>query len=148
MPYGLRVGAHALLLGDHAREVLGLLVDAQRDGLSSRSWATGTGWYGEPFQHTPRLGAVVAAGDQLRADPRGRHVDDPADPLQQRARCRSAPSGRAAVRSIETTQVSRLVTSGRPMVVDDQAALRLHDDVAHRLGGGLALVLLPPTTWR
>ena len=35
-----------------------------------------------------------------------------------------------------------MATSGRPMVVDDQAALRLHDDLAHRLRGGLGVVLL------
>ena len=136
-----RVGAHGLLLGEHGREVLGLLEDPQRDRLAGRRGRPGTGWYGEPFQHCPATLPVVAAGDQPLADLRGAaSIDRPAS----RATSRSllvlvhlAEQG-----PVDRDHPRRAVGDQRAaLVVDDQPALRLDHDLAHRLRGGLRVVL-------
>src|SRR6478735_748621 len=135
-----RVGAHALLLGDDAREVLGLLEDPQGDGLLHVG-RDRDGLVGRAVPAHAGLGALVPAGDQVAPDPGGRDADHVGDPPDQH--------GLLVVGelvddvAVDRDHPGRAVGDQRPThVVDDQAALRLHDDLAHGLRGGLGVVLV------
>ena len=135
-----RVGAQALLLGGHAREVLGLLehpqrhrlghVDRDRHRLERR-----------PVPAVPLHGLVVAARREQPVDPRHRHVGHPRDAVQQRALLVVRQLGQGA--AVDRDHPRGAVRDQRPaLVVDDQPALRLDDDLADRLRGGLGGVLV------
>ena len=107
-----RVGAHALLLGEHRRVVLGLLEDPQRHGLADVGGDRHR-LVRRAVPAQPEHAAVVAAGDQPLPDPRRALVEDAREPLHHDlGPC--SPSLPSRVRSTETTHDVRLATSGRP----------------------------------
>ncbi len=81
---------------------------------SATSEATGTGWYGEPFQHFPgTLPASPQVTSRLRISAVGRWIE----PARRATRRDCWPSDilPSMVRSTEITHDGRLVTSGRPI---------------------------------
>ena len=136
---GARVGADALLLGEHGGVVLGLLEDLQRDPLlhvggdrdrlEGRAVPAGAG-------DAP----LVTAGDQPGLDLLGRQrhgARDPGDQLVAGAVVELVEH-RAVQRDHPRAAVGDQRAAHR---VDDQAAGRLLDDLAHRLRRRLRLVV-------
>ena len=81
---------------------------------SATSVATGTGWYGEPFQHLPgTLPSSPQVTSRFLMSAVGRSIE-PASRATSRA-CRSSDILPSIVRSTEITHEGRLVTSGRPI---------------------------------
>ena len=135
---GAGVGADVLLLGQHAGVVLGLLEHPQRDVLGDVGGDRHR-LVGRAVPAHVAHAAGVAAGDEAGLDVLGLGVDHdghPADQLGALALLELAEEG-----AVDRDDPGRAVGDERAaLAVDDQAALGLHDDVAHRLVGGLRLV--------
>ncbi len=133
-----RVGADVLLLGEHARVVLGLLEHAQCDVLRDVGGDRHR-LVGRAVPADVADAAGVAARDEAGLDVLGGGVDDhrdPADQLGALVLLELAEQG-----AVDRDHPGRAVGDERAaLAVDDEAALRLHDDVADRLVGGLGLV--------
>ena len=116
---GVRIGTDGLLLREHARVVLGLLEDRERDLLLD------VGGHGDGLV----LGAVPVG--QLLLDLLLAHVDDGPDPVQQRGAV-------GLVQLVEHGPVDADHPGGAvghqrdALVVDDQPAGGLLDHLAHR----------------
>ena len=131
----LGVGADALLLGDHRGVVLRLLEDPQGDPLGHVA-CDRHGLEGRPVPAHARDAALLAAGDELLADPARRAVDGVGEPLDELVLL----GGREALEqgAVDGDDPRHPVGDQRPALgVDDQAALGLDHDLAHRLVGGL-----------
>ena len=139
MPYG--AGRRARSAARRARAGKSSGCSRIRSATACRtSSATGTGWYGEPFQHTP---ASQPASPQVTSSLPGSSAS--ARPTSSASRRSSAACWSrchlAQQRAVDRDHPRRAVGDQRTAhVVDDQAALRLHDDLADRLRGGLRLV--------
>ena len=135
---GSRVGADVLLLGEHAGVVLGLLEHPQGDVLARRRWRPARA--GTASRSSSAADAAgVTAGHQARPRRPARLASSDAGHAGSTVRCPSAEL--AEQRAVDRDHPRRAVGHERAaLVVDDQAALGLDDDVAHRLVGGLGLV--------
>ena len=127
----LGVGAHALLLRQHGRVVLGLLEHLHRDLLRD---VTGDRHrlVRRPVPagalHRARLTAEQGAGEDLVV----LHVDHPGELAQ--GRLPDVAGQLAQQGAVDADHPAAAVGHQRPaLVVHDQAARRLHDDVADRL---------------
>ena len=136
-----RVAAHALLLGQHGRVVLGLLEDPQGDGLADVG-GHGDGLVRRTVPADADLAAVVAAGDQLGVDPGGLDVEHVGQPLDHHLGAVVAELAQQG--PVDADDPGGAVGHERAaLCVDDQAALGLHHDVAQRLRGRAGVVGLP-----
>ncbi len=139
---GLRVGAHALLVDDDAREVLGLLahpLGAVLAEVLARPAPAGTATRSSTRRARQPSSPQVTSFFSMRF---GVTVDRPG--RRGAAGSLRCLGGQLAEHgAVERDDPGQPVGDERAaLVVDDQAAGRLHDDLAHRLGGGAALVLV------
>ncbi len=111
------------------------------------SVATGTGWYGEPFQQVPAMlpgSPQVASRWLIRA---GRSPTARATRPTSTARWGSASLSRR-LRSIEITQEVRFATSGRPMSSTISPRCGWTTISRTDCEAAWAWYSSPPTTWR
>ena len=134
-----RVAAHALLLGQHGRVVLGLLEDPQGDGLADVG-GDGHGLVRRPVPADADLAArrhrTTPASGGSAAGCIVEHVRPAAYHDLGAVLAELAEQG-----AVDADDPRRAVGHERAaLVVDDQAALGLDDDVAQRLRGSAGVV--------